>query len=188
MTSSSARAARISSGTGTELALSPTGGAASGPCGPPFAGGLLRAAVAAAAARRRRVLAVFRGRIGLCGWGVLAAQLRLERARDVVLRARVVAHVAREALDRVVVAVIRVGAVDAAVLPPVVDHLATAGRSGAGCGSGGDEQREERGQHQGCANGAPGRLVAGGGGQGSGGSRGCGPHAAGNVAESLGRR
>ena len=110
MTSSSARPARISSGTGTELALSPTGGAASRcPSGGSFAGrGTGRRWRGSCRWRLRRrgpAVAVFRGRIGLRGRGSLAAQLGLERARDVLLRARVVAHVAREALDRVVVAV-----------------------------------------------------------------------------------
>ena len=70
-------------------------------------------------------------RIGRRGRRGLAAHARLERPLDVLLRARVVPDVRRERLDRVVVAVQRIGAVDAAVVVPVVDHLARAGRGRA---------------------------------------------------------
>ena len=53
----------------------------------------------------------------------LAAQRRLQRAGDDVLRVRVVAEVVGDRVDRLLVAVERVEAVDAPVVEPVPEHL-----------------------------------------------------------------
>ena len=131
MMSSSARPARIRSGIGTELALSGSTGApavvALGGSSEPSEGSapvvsVLRG-VRPGRVRRRHLARRRIGGGGRCGLAALAV---LERALDVLLRARVVAHVARQDLDRVVVAMQGVRAVDAAVVVPVVDHLAAA--------------------------------------------------------------
>ena len=110
--SRSARPARIRSGIGTELALSgSTGetavvsvGGSSEPSegsAPVVSVSVLSVPVVSVGGTAPGVGSVSRGRCGLAALAVL------ERALDVVLRARVVAHVARQDLDRVVVAVER---------------------------------------------------------------------------------
>ena len=89
--------------------------------------------------------------------GVLAAHRGLHRPLDVLLRARVVADVTRQRLDRVVVAVERVGAVDAAVGVPVVDHALPA-RGARGGRSGQRESEEPEDDHGGDARDAPVKL------------------------------
>ena len=104
-------------------------------------------------------------RIGASRRRVLAAPRRLERALDLLLRVRVVADVAGQGLDRVVVAVEVVRAVDPAVLVPVVDHGAAArwGRAGRRRDH---EQRRERGEEHEQAERSSGWLVGGCGDQG----------------------
>ena len=58
--------------------------------------------------------------------GELPAQRRLQRARDDVLGVGVVADVVRDRVDRLLVAVERIEAVDAAVVEPVGEHLLAA--------------------------------------------------------------
>ena len=55
--------------------------------------------------------------------GLLLGDRRLQRAQDVVVRARVGLHVRREMLERLLVAVHRVGLVDPAVVPVVQQQL-----------------------------------------------------------------
>ncbi len=76
--------------------------------------------------------------------GEVAAQRRLERARDDVLGVGVVAEVVRDRVDRLLVAVERIEAVDAAVVEPVGEHLLAALRRGARRARG--RERGERAQ------------------------------------------
>ena len=188
--SRSARPARIRSGIGTELALSGSTGATAvvsvgGSSEPSEGSRARRVGLRAVRPRRVRRRHGARRRVGSRGRCGLAALAVLERALDVVLRARVVAHVARQDLDRVVVAVEGVGPVDAAVVVPVVDHLAAARLGGAG-GRRDREHREERSDDDEYAKCASDWLVGGGGDQGRR-SRVFSPRTAGNGAESLGR-
>ena len=71
----------------------------------------------------------------------------LQRAEDVVVRARVGLHVGRQVMQRVLVAVDGVGVVDPAVVPVVQERLPARGRGGGGRGvrdggeqSGGDDR------------------------------------------------
>ncbi len=73
---------------------------------------------------------VARSGVGASG-DELASERALQRPRDDVLGVRVVADVVGDRVDRLLVAVQRVEAVDAAVVEPVVEHLLSArGRSG----------------------------------------------------------
>ena len=122
--------------------------------------GLARRGRRLAVAGRRRARLVIGRRVGRRRRCVLASQRSRHRALDVLLRARVVTHVPRQDLDRVVVAVHRVRAVHAAVVVPVVDHLPPA-RLGRGSRPGERKQREdESGQQEQPGKGWPDRLGA----------------------------
>ena len=115
------------SGIGTdEVPDVSTAGVASGP--PPLGGSLEPAGHRSA---RLTVVGLARGRIDTPG-SELAADCGLERPRDDLLRIRVVANVRRNTVDRLLVAVQRIEAVDAPVVPPVVEHPLPARRECGG--------------------------------------------------------
>ena len=83
------------------------------------------------------------GRVGPAG-RELSAERALQRARDDLLGVRVVAEVVRDRVDRVLVAVERIEAVDSPVVEPVREHLVPAGRLGRRGGGGRSGERDER--------------------------------------------
>ena len=78
---------------------------------------------------------------------LLLRDRRLQRAQDVVVRARVGLHVGGQVLERVLVAMHRIGLVDPAVVPVVQEQLPARRRRLRGCrpdGRGAEGERDER--------------------------------------------
>ena len=156
-TSSSARPPRISSGVGIEdgsSALTVPASPSLPWLPPPVVGGRAGAARAACRSRCRS-----RPPLALGGTGVLSltglcrllllGDRRLQRAQDVVVGARVRLHVGRQVLERVLVAVHRIGLVDPAVVPVVQEQLPArcrclGGRRADGRGAEGERDEPQR--------------------------------------------